>query len=50
MIPRHYLIRALQDVGYQRDEMDWWSDDALEFEYSYWFESDEDDKDPTEPI
>lgn len=30
---RSYLIRALEDCGYERREVAWWSDYALEYEY-----------------
>lgn len=32
---RELMIRTLEDCGYQREDINWWSDDALEMEYEH---------------
>lgn len=32
MSRREYMIRELMDCGYERDQVDWWSDYTLEVE------------------
>lgn len=33
MSRRELMIRTLEDCGYQRYDLDWWNDYALEIEY-----------------